>query len=551
MCCNLCNKTPDCKLFVVTNHRCCLKRDAGNPVAVDPLLNVRASFARWAAPSTSGPRLATDKYSPDVRTDTSPIGFGYVTGAQWFADLPSTAKSFDGAMLDSIAASVNATVSTHAHGQVLELDPLVSSDGAKIFVFWQTESAGECAAIVSIHGLTFFTYSATYRMCLAHRFPTEADNPTYLKLSPSSGGYKAVDEALSNTHWLVSVAGGSLGACQAACSARTACVAVRFTNSQCTLLAPSVGKSNGNQDSVAGYVTTTFSTTTDPNLPAFANPTKVHFYATAHQDDHELFMADSFHYSIADDVTKVVFIYASAGDAGRDDKWWRAREAGTLATSETWVDHMGRFKSSKLNDEVTIQGHRIQMVSIGNTVHYFLRLREETGPNPTTQPGLLDLLTNGVPPGQAEGMSPLDKPNEVYATRGDVYDVVKGIILKEANGIAKVELHTHDQHNNDNLEGPPRKQADNLLHLQTGRLVEEIIDEVWPLPNKCVPHRYYEGYHGLEQPVNVNEQVKKLQRYAWMQTSLAIFVEFGEPNWSSHAVDLGRTYPTQRTVHCP
>ena len=54
------------------------------------------------------------------------------------------------------------------------------------------------------------------------------------------------------------------------------------------------------------------------------------FYVTAHQDDWELFRGQQAYKDLATSTNKVVFIYVTAGDAGRTNGWWEARERGAL-----------------------------------------------------------------------------------------------------------------------------------------------------------------------------------------------------------------------------
>ncbi|KAG9409774.1 hypothetical protein AC1031_020085 [Aphanomyces cochlioides] len=74
----------------------------------------------------------------------------------------------------------------------------------------------------------------------------------------------------------------------------------------------------------------------------------VHVFGTAHQDDHELFMASDVVHAISDAKTKVVFIYMTAGDAGTKDGWWQSRELGTLAATRVLVEAAGHYDATQL-----------------------------------------------------------------------------------------------------------------------------------------------------------------------------------------------------------
>ncbi|KAF0693454.1 hypothetical protein As57867_015537, partial [Aphanomyces stellatus] len=108
-----------------------------------------------------------------------------------------------------------------------------------------------------------------------------------------------------------------------------------------------------------------------------AKTERVDLYVTAHEDDHELFMAVPVYNSIKNPTTKAVFVYMSAGDAGQTNGWWEAREVGTVAATKTWVNLFGQYAPTIRTETVLLQGHHIQKVSVGNAVHYFIRLTED------------------------------------------------------------------------------------------------------------------------------------------------------------------------------
>ena len=54
----------------------------------------------------------------------------------------------------------------------------------------------------------------------------------------------------------------------------------------------------------------------------------VTFYVVAHADDWQLFMNPDAFKDITMPDSKVVFIVTTAGDAGKEDNYWKAREEG-------------------------------------------------------------------------------------------------------------------------------------------------------------------------------------------------------------------------------
>jgi GlcNAc-PI de-N-acetylase len=93
------------------------------------------------------------------------------------------------------------------------------------------------------------------------------------------------------------------------------------------------------------------------------------FYIGAHQDDWELFRGNAAMKDLADASTRVVFIYASAGDAGRTDGWWEARERGALAAVRSGIG-----QAPVTIDHVRVNDHVVLRYSCRNSASYVLRL---------------------------------------------------------------------------------------------------------------------------------------------------------------------------------
>ncbi|KAF0700787.1 Aste57867_8740 [Aphanomyces stellatus] len=534
-CCTACTNTAGCNLYVVSNLHCCLK-SAGTDRRPnqDPTANIRAAFRRPADANGPGLSLQDATYSPDVRVN--PVGFTSVAGAQWVPGIEVRNGMLE---LDSILESLNATISNQPHDAPPQAEQLVASDGALVRGFWAVNSIGECATIVSMHGGVLFTYTKSTAndinsngTCLSHVYPASNNRPTFFVTTGRK--FTPVTQTLPAIYQLDSVAAATQNACQDTCLARSYCAAIQFDGQDCTLFAPAQGKAGNvaTPDSSAGWVTSPYATKVNPSLPSYnKKPSRVAFYTTAHQDDHELFMSNNYHAGIADPNTKVVFVYTTAGDAGFGQKWRLARQLGTVAASTVWVDHIGRYNSKALQNVVQVADHRITRVSVGNVAHYFLCMREDNGVDEAgvNQFGLSELLNdkNAVPP--------MDQPTEVYVNRAAFRRVVQAIFELEANGVANVEIHAQAQEN----------VGDHALHIATGKLVEEIVGGTKYA--KCARQVYYYDYDVFDKDVNLGSPVYQLQRYAWMAQSQAIASAYGKENWSVHSSNLGRTYP-RRTI---
>jgi LmbE family N-acetylglucosaminyl deacetylase len=93
----------------------------------------------------------------------------------------------------------------------------------------------------------------------------------------------------------------------------------------------------------------------------------------AHQDDWQLFMGDV----IAQRVQaghRVIFIYLTAGDDGRDSVYWITRERGALRSTRIAAGVVAGDSSADQCPTVRALEHAIRKCTIANTESYFLRL---------------------------------------------------------------------------------------------------------------------------------------------------------------------------------
>jgi hypothetical protein len=93
----------------------------------------------------------------------------------------------------------------------------------------------------------------------------------------------------------------------------------------------------------------------------------------AHQDDWQLFMGDVVARRVqAGD--RVVFIYLTAGDDGRDSLYWTARERGALASTRVAIGVAVTDSATDRCSIVRAIDHAIRKCTIANTESYFFRL---------------------------------------------------------------------------------------------------------------------------------------------------------------------------------
>jgi hypothetical protein len=102
-------------------------------------------------------------------------------------------------------------------------------------------------------------------------------------------------------------------------------------------------------------------------------PASVDAIIIAHQDDWQLFMGDV----VAQRVRaghRVIFVYITAGDDGRDSAYWATRERGALQSTRIAAGAVALDSSPSECASVRVLDHSIRKCAVGNTESYFLRL---------------------------------------------------------------------------------------------------------------------------------------------------------------------------------
>jgi LmbE family N-acetylglucosaminyl deacetylase len=170
-----------------------------------------------------------------------------------------------------------------------------------------------------------------------------------------------------------------------------------------------------------------------PVAPPPALPRHTSIYIHAHPDDWQLFMGDHVVHDVALGK-KVVLVYASAGDAGHDSAYWRARERGALASVQVSTPTDGRWKCAL----PTINGHMITACAYENTISYFIRLPDgnntDGGGYARYQNGSLVKLKAGRP------VATVDRSAD-YANWPDLVRTVEMIVERESAGVDSVVVN--------------------------------------------------------------------------------------------------------------
>jgi hypothetical protein len=127
---------------------------------------------------------------------------------------------------------------------------------------------------------------------------------------------------------------------------------------------------------------------------------KADIYFSAHQDDWQLFMDPEVGRSMANKYCRSVIIHITAGDAGRDEKYWKAREQAAIESilfRLSTAPHIHHPEHTK----AIVDCDRYGFFGIGNCSCYFLRLPDGSytgnGFDKYDQQSLHKLRTGAIP----------------------------------------------------------------------------------------------------------------------------------------------------------
>lgn len=93
------------------------------------------------------------------------------------------------------------------------------------------------------------------------------------------------------------------------------------------------------------------------------------YYVSGHPDDAILFRGDQLYFDIHAEGVETVQIFVSAGDAGRVDGWWQARERAAVESVKAHLN-----PAPEIVDAPIINGRPIQRYRGTGWSSYFLRL---------------------------------------------------------------------------------------------------------------------------------------------------------------------------------
>ncbi|WP_197321521.1 PIG-L family deacetylase [Saccharomonospora sp. NB11] len=169
------------------------------------------------------------------------------------------------------------------------------------------------------------------------------------------------------------------------------------------------------------------------------------YYVAGHPDDVLLFKGELLHGDLHWPDVKVVGVVVTAGDAGRLDDWWWAREHGLVDAFR--VSTGEQFEA----DPVTVNGREVMRYRAGRWGCYFLRLPDgnvDGSGFPATGHRSLARLRDG----EIDGLDSLPTralPSQHYASWADVVSTLRAVLALERGGATNahpwVNASDHDR----------------------------------------------------------------------------------------------------------
>ncbi len=193
------------------------------------------------------------------------------------------------------------------------------------------------------------------------------------------------------------------------------------------------------------------------------------FYIVAHQDDWQLFMSPNAYHDLNKAKRKVVFIYTTAGEAGKGEKYWKAREKGALASIRFVLDTGESPPKDVSWSKKTYCGHPITYAEYKDTRSYFLRLPDGR----MTGKGSLKFDRASLTKLRKDKIDSIDTVDDstTYEDWDDLCQTVAEIVKSESKNNGKVWINTSDYVLADNF-------VDNADHTGTGRIVMDVVDSL-------------------------------------------------------------------------
>jgi len=291
------------------------------------------------------------------------------------------------------------------------------------------------------------------------------------------------------------------------------------------------------------------------------------FYTVGHQDDWQLFMNPNAFYDAHVPDARVVFIYMTAGDAGRGTArdpgapvaYFRARELGAMEGAR-FIATPPRYWGDVWRPEIVeIDGRQVVKQVYGNTRSYFLRLPDgnpvgggyrRTGEALAADRiggmGSLRRLWQGGP--RWIGYPSLTDIEDLQSyTAEQLISLLQGIIREEARGSSNVWINIPNRHatpgdgwddayDDYTVRDPYEDHAD---HIYAGWFMYQAARAF-----SCINRAEFRGYPTALEPVNLTAQQLIWEAGTWGATSSGLLQSRSYPNTfnDEHNAWLGRNY---------
>ena len=245
--------------------------------------------------------------------------------------------------------------------------------------------------------------------------------------------------------------------------------------------------------------------------------TELAVYVGGHQDDWQLFRGNAAAADLLAPDTRVVFIYATAGDAGRTDGWWEARERGTIEAVRAVVG-----ATPVTMDVVEFNGHPIVRTTIQNSVSYALRLPDGRyahgdGYPATNNESLSQLRDIGKPVSAVDGST-------TYTSWIDFWGMLEAILEHERSQLPEAShpwVHAPDYSGQDNTSStcdaePGCNPCDHPDHTAVADALREFVSGTY---NRS----WWVGYESRNLPRNLTGQALAQKGAAFFGYANAVF----------------------------
>jgi len=265
------------------------------------------------------------------------------------------------------------------------------------------------------------------------------------------------------------------------------------------------------------------------------NRPTIDVFLVAHQDDWQLFMGDIVMKRVrAGD--RIVFIYLTAGDDGRDSLYWRTRERGAIQSTRLAAGVAETDSAAIKCAMVEVLGHPIRTCALANTESFFLRLPDGR----RNGQGFADRGYQSLRKLHAKQISAISAVDgsTTYDSWGDLTAITVALVDGDS---ADVTVHTNDP----NIVVNPHDHFD---HRMAGLLVADSRKKKdWNVV-------YYVGYALATRAVNrSNDQARQKTALfaAYDREMLAVNKNWGayEEHPAFYSECMSRTYARRARKH--